>query len=95
MKLLETYPDKLEDFFFIGIPEKIIQSYHKEWPLEIRKKVIEILSKVAIIDNVKDLIAKGFLEELLLLIKEDFDNRKIVKYGTKLLSICSDNITSV
>ena len=43
----------------------------------------------------KDLLAKDFLDELILIINTNFKNKSVVKNGIKLLSICSDNISSV
>ena len=41
------------------------------------------------------MLAKDFLEELILIINTNFKNKSVVKNGVKLLAICSDNISSV
>ncbi len=95
MKLIQTYPEKIQDFAFAGIPEKIIQAYDEDWPIEIDKKVIEMFSAVAVMDDIKNVIAEQFLEDLMNILKNFFENRRVVRHATKLLAICSDNITSV
>ena len=93
--LVNKYKDKLEDFAFAGIPEKVIISFDMEWPVEIIKQIIDLFAKMAKIEMVKDILAEQFLEDLIKIMNQYFKNKSIIRNGTKLLSICSDNITSV
>ena len=95
MKLIEKYPGKYEEFCFAGIPDKIINGFNKVWPDEIIRKILEMFCKVAKHENVKDIIADTFLQDLIELMNQHFDNKKLIKNGTRLLDICSDNINSI
>ena len=95
MKLIDTYPDKYEEFCFSGIPAKIIKGFNKDWPEEISRKILEMFAKIAKHENVKDIIADSFLQDLIELMNLHFKNKKLIKNGTRLLDICSDNINSV
>lgn len=93
--LVNKYSDKLEDFAFAGIPEKIIESFDMEWPVEIIKQIIDLFAKMTKIEMVKEILAEQFLEDLIKIMNKYFSKKSIIRNGTKLLSICSDNITSV
>jgi len=95
MKLIDNYPDKYDEFCFSGIPEKIIKAFNKNWPEEIIRKILEMFAKVAKYENIKDIIADHFLQDLIELMNQFFKNKKLIKNGTRLLDICSDNINSV
>lgn len=92
--LVKNNPDKLEDFVFAGIPEKIIENFDKEWPVEIIKETIALFNKMVVHSEVKNIISENFLEELVPLLEKYFRNKNIISNGNHLLSLCSDNIVS-
>lgn len=56
--LIRKHPENFEDFVFAGIPEKIIENFDMNWPIEIIKKIIEIFARLAANnENVKDILA--------------------------------------
>jgi DNA-binding ferritin-like protein (Dps family) len=55
--LVKKYPENYEDFVFAGVPEKIVNNFDPNWPIEIIKKVIDLFARMAIKnENVKDII---------------------------------------
>ncbi len=93
--LVQARKDKKQEFFFAGIPEKIIDSYDLEWPIDIQKQIICLFSEMAEIEDFKEILANKFLEELVRIMKHNISNKTIIRNGIKLLYICSDNIATV
>ena len=52
--LIHKYPDRLDEFLMAGIPEKIIDEFDREWPIEIIKKIIELFARMVRNDHVKN-----------------------------------------
>ena len=56
--LVKNNPEKLDDFIFAGIPEKIINNFEKEWPVEIIKEIIALFNKMVVRSAVKNIISE-------------------------------------
>ena len=48
----------MEDFVFAGVPEKIIQNFDHEWPLDIIKETIGLFYEMAPNQEVKNLLSE-------------------------------------
>ena len=58
-----------------GIPEKIIQEFDNEWPVEVLKKIIELFARMVKNEEVKNQIAEYFLSDLLRIMNDFFKNK--------------------
>ena len=73
--LIHKYPDRLDEFMLAGIPEKIIDEFDMDWPIEIIKKIIELFARMVRNDHVKNKIAENFLTELIRIMNDFFKNK--------------------
>jgi hypothetical protein len=94
-ELMKKYPQKMDLIIEAGVPEKVIRSYSRDWQLEIISLMMELFKCSADKENVKVVISEMFLVELMRIMEVYFSNRKIVRNGTSLLSVISDNVSSV
>lgn len=94
--LVKKYPERYEDFVFAGIPEKIVQNYDQQWPIEIQKKILDLFARMAMKnENVKDILGSHFLDQLIPLMNTYISNQSLVRNGVILLAICSNSVSSV
>lgn len=59
--MVKKNPDKINEFVFSGIPDKIIDNYRSKWPKEIHKEIIELFTEMAPNEEVKDICGEKFL----------------------------------
>lgn len=94
-ELMKKYPEHMDVIVEAGVPEKVIRSFSRDWQIEIITLMMELFKSSAGKENVKVVISEMFLVELMRIMDVYFKKRKIVRCGASLLSVISDNVSSV
>lgn len=93
--LLDKYPERLEEFNFVGVPEKVIGAFKPDWKEDIVKMMLEVFAKVAVLPSAKAVLGEKFAHELVELVNQYFNTKPIVKNGMRILALCSENVNAV